>query len=59
MVRYRKERGGKLQMMVCVDVDQADAAKVKAQVRELVDKGAETLYTHGERTDRQDDGRPV
>jgi hypothetical protein len=53
VARYRKERGGKLQMMVCVDVDQADVAKVKAQVRELIDKGVETLYTHGERTDRQ------
>jgi len=51
--RYRKERGGKLQMMVCVDVDLADEAKVKAQIREFVDKGVETLYTHGERTDRQ------
>ncbi len=53
VARYRKERGGKLQMMVCVDVDQAEPDKVKAQVRELVDKGVETLYTHGERTDRQ------
>jgi hypothetical protein len=53
VVRYRKERGGKLQMMVCVDVDQSAAGKVKAQVRELIDKGVETLYTHGERTDRQ------
>lgn len=53
VVRYRKERGGKLQMMVCVDVDQSDEAKVKAQIRELIDKGVETLYTHGERTDRQ------
>jgi hypothetical protein len=53
VVRYRKERGGKLQMMVCVDVDQSDPAKVKGQIRELIDKGAETLYTHGERTDRQ------
>jgi hypothetical protein len=53
VVRYRKERGGKLQMMVCVDVDQSDVAKVKAQIREFVDKGVETLYTHGERTDRQ------
>ena len=53
VVRYRKERGGKIQMMVCVDVDQSDAAKVKAQIREFVDKGVETLYTHGERTDRQ------
>ncbi len=53
VARYRKERGGKLQMMVCVDVDQSEPDKVKAQVRELVDKGVETLYTHGERTDRQ------
>jgi hypothetical protein len=53
VVRYRKERGGTLQMMVCVDVDQSDEAKVKAQIRELIDKGVETLYTHGERTDRQ------
>jgi hypothetical protein len=53
VVRYRKERGGKLQMMVCVDVDQGDVPKLKAQIRELIDKGAETLYTHGERTDRQ------
>ncbi len=53
VTRYRKERGGKIQMMVCVDVDQSDAAKVKAQIREFVDKGVETLYTHGERTDRQ------
>jgi hypothetical protein len=53
VARYRKERGGKLQMMVCVDVDQSEPAKVKAQVREFIDKGVETLYTHGERTDRQ------
>jgi hypothetical protein len=53
VVRYRKERGGKLQMMVCVDVDQSNAVKVKEQIREFVDKGVETLYTHGERTDRQ------
>jgi hypothetical protein len=53
VVRYRKERGGKIQMMVCVDVDQADVGKVKDQIREFVDKGVELLYTHGERTDRQ------
>jgi hypothetical protein len=53
VVRYRKERGGKIQMMVCVDVDQSDEPKVKAQIREFVDKGVDTLYTHGERTDRQ------
>ena len=32
VARYRKERGGKLQMMVCVDVDQSEPEKVKAQV---------------------------
>src|SRR5271165_5528884 len=53
VVRYRKQRGGKLQMMVCVDVDESEPEKVRAQVRELIDKGVETLYTHGERTDRQ------
>lgn len=53
VARYRKERGGKLQMMVCVDADQSDVPKVKSQILELIDKGAETLYTHGERTDRQ------
>ena len=37
VVRYRKERGGNLQMMVCVDVDQSEPEKVKAHVRELVD----------------------
>jgi hypothetical protein len=53
VARYRTERGGKIQMMACVDVDQSDPAAVRAQVRELIDQGVETLYTHGERTDRQ------
>lgn len=50
--RYRKQRGGKLQMMVCVDVDFSDTTKVRDQIRDLIDRGAETLYTHGEVTDR-------
>ena len=29
--------------VVCVDVDQSDPGKVKAQIRELLDKGVETL----------------
>jgi hypothetical protein len=52
VVRYRKERGGKMQMMVCVDEDQTDVGKVTSQIHELIDKGVELLYTHGERTDR-------
>ena len=59
VARYRKERGGKLHMMVCVYVDQLEPEKVKAQVRELVDKRVETLYTHGERTDRQVMAGPI
>jgi hypothetical protein len=51
--RYRKQRGGRLQMMVCVDADQTDRGKVRSQVHELIDKGVETLYTHGEVTDRR------
>lgn len=47
---YRK-RGGKLQAMVCISPE-PDAAKTAAQVKSLVDKGAELLYTHGEVTDR-------
>jgi len=50
--RYRKERGGKIQVMVCVDADPTAASKVRDQVQELVGRGADALYSHGERTDR-------
>jgi Protein of unknown function (DUF1559) len=50
--RYRKERGGKIQVMVCVDVDPTAASEVRDQVQELVGRGAQALYSHGERTDR-------
>jgi hypothetical protein len=49
--RYRQSLGGKIQAMVCVDVDPNDESAVKDQVKSLVDRGIETLYTHGERTD--------
>jgi len=50
--RYRKNRAGTIQGMVCVDVDPADPSQVRDQVQEMLGRGAEALYTHGERTDR-------
>jgi len=50
--RYRKERGGKIQVMVCVDADPTASSKVRDQIQELVGRGADALYSHGERTDR-------
>jgi hypothetical protein len=50
--RYRKEHGGKIQVMVCVDADPTAPSKVRDQVQELVGHGADALYSHGERTDR-------
>jgi hypothetical protein len=50
--RYRRERGGKIQAMVCVDADPADLSPVRDQIQDLVGRGAQALYTHGERTDR-------
>jgi len=50
--RYRKERGGTIQVMVCVDADPTNPSQVRDQVQELVGRGAQALYTHGERTDR-------
>lgn len=49
--RYIKERGGKMQALVCIRPD-PDADKVKAEIDELLGKGATFLYTHGEVTDR-------
>jgi hypothetical protein len=50
--RYRKDRSGTIQAMVCVDADLTDSSRVRDQVQDLVGRGAEALYTHGERTDR-------
>src|SRR5262249_29412641 len=33
--RYRKERGGTIQAMVCVDADPADTSRVRDQVQDL------------------------
>jgi len=49
--RYLKERGGKMQALVCIHPD-ADAGKVRSEIEDLLNKGATFLYTHGEVTDR-------
>ncbi len=48
--KYKRERGSKLQTIVCVHV-QPDAARMKDDLRQLIDKGATTIYTHGGFTD--------
>jgi hypothetical protein len=49
--RYNKERGGRMQTIVAVKPD-ADEAQTKEIVSAVVDAGADTIYTHGEITDR-------
>ena len=49
--KYKKERGGKIQTMICMHPD-SDENKVRDQVKMLVDKGATTLYTHGQVADK-------
>ena len=48
--KYKPERGGKIQTMVCF-APEADKAKMRDLVKKLVDEGATLLYTHGEATD--------
>ncbi len=48
--KYKRERGGKIQTMVCIHPD-ADAKKMGDEIKFLVDRGATLLYTHGEVTD--------
>ncbi len=48
--KYKKERGGKIQTLVCMHPDQ-DLAKMRDECKRLVDNGATLLYTHGEVTD--------
>jgi hypothetical protein len=50
-LKYRRERGGKIQSLVCIFPDK-DQTKMRDQIKQLVDKGAELLYTHGEMADR-------
>lgn len=48
--KYRKERGGKIQTMVCFKPE-AEESKMADQIKSLLDQGATLLYTHGEFTD--------
>ncbi len=49
--KYKKQRGSKLQTMICMRPDK-DEKTMRDQVRLLVDQGATTLYTHGHFTDK-------
>lgn len=51
-LKYKQQRGGKIQSMICIFPDK-DRSKMRDQIRQLVDRGADMLYTHGELTDRQ------
>ncbi|MGA2035063.1 MAG: hypothetical protein ABSG68_22675 [Thermoguttaceae bacterium] len=46
VMKYRREHKGKIQSIVCMSPD-ADAAKMRDQIKYLVDTGANCLYTHG------------
>jgi hypothetical protein len=48
---YRKERGGKIQAILCVDAEFEDPSKVHDQVQEMVARGVSAMYTHGMQTD--------
>jgi hypothetical protein len=48
--KYKRERGGKIQTMVCMHPD-ADEGQMDREIKDLVDKGATLVYTHGELTD--------
>ncbi|MCY2994143.1 MAG: hypothetical protein NTY19_40640 [Planctomycetota bacterium] len=50
-LKYKQQRGGKIQSMICIFPDK-DRTKMRDQIKQLVDKGATLLYTHGELTDR-------
>ena len=50
--KYKRQRGSKLQTMICINPDR-DWTKMADQIKRLMDRGATLLYTHGEGTDRQ------
>ncbi len=50
--KYKRQRGGKIQTMVCVHPDR-DFAKMEEHIKRVRDRGADLLYTHGEGSDRQ------
>ncbi|HOA51325.1 MAG TPA: hypothetical protein PKI05_03655 [Thermogutta sp.] len=48
--KYNKERGGKLQAIVCITPD-ADKDTVRREIDEVLSHGATMLYTHGGRSE--------
>ncbi len=56
--KYKKERGGKIQTMVCISPTE-DEGKMRDQIKQLIDNGATMLYTHGEVTDHHTMGNRV
>lgn len=50
MLKYQKERGSKMQSLVCIMPD-PDETKMRDQIKMVRDKGASLLYTHGGVTD--------
>ena len=49
--KYRRERNGKIQTMVCIGVEY-DKAKMSDEIKPLVDHGDAMIYSHGGVTDR-------
>jgi hypothetical protein len=49
--KYKRERGSKLQTMICIKPEENDA-KTHEEIKRVVDKGANLVYTHGEVSDR-------
>ena len=51
VVKYNKQRNGKMQTIVCISPD-TDEGRVRDQIQTVAGKGASTIYTHGEGGDR-------
>jgi hypothetical protein len=49
--RYKRERGGKIQSLVCTH-PKTDEAKTQDEVKQLIDAGATALFVRGEDADR-------
>ena len=47
---YQKKHGGKIQTLICMRPD-PDEKKMREQIKDLVGRGANALYTHGGVTD--------
>ncbi|NUQ62951.1 MAG: hypothetical protein HUU20_10700 [Pirellulales bacterium] len=50
MLKYQKQRGSKMQSLLCIAPD-ANETKMRDQIKMVIDKGATFLYTHGGVTD--------